>query len=133
MTRIRLAYVHEFIDRHGKPRRYFRRPGFKLVRLPGAPGSHEFMQAYQSALEGGVHLEIGVARSTPGTVSALIGAYLSSIAFKSLAAQTQRSRRGILERFRHEHVVNVLRCCNVSTYKRCSMRKPIHRPLRATF
>lgn len=103
MTRIRLPYVHEFIDRHGKPRRYFRRPGFRLVRLTGPPGSQEFMEAYQSALESGVPIEIGVARSTPGTVSALIGAYLSSIAFKNLAPQTQRSRRGILERFRHEH------------------------------
>jgi hypothetical protein len=27
MTRLRLAYVHEYHDRHGKLRRYVRRPG----------------------------------------------------------------------------------------------------------
>jgi len=26
-------YVHGFIDRHGKPRFYFRRPGFKQLPL----------------------------------------------------------------------------------------------------
>jgi integrase len=103
MTRFRLQYVHEFIDRHGKPRRYFRRPGFKRVRLPGLPGSQEFMEAYQSALDGAARIEIGATRSAPGTVGALVSAYLNSIAFKNLAPETQRSRRGILERFRDEH------------------------------
>ena len=45
MTRLVLHYVHEFKDRHGKVRRYFRRPGFKRVPLPGLPGSEEFMTA----------------------------------------------------------------------------------------
>jgi hypothetical protein len=27
-------YVHPYIDRHGKPRFYFRRAGFKQVPLP---------------------------------------------------------------------------------------------------
>jgi len=30
-------YVHGFIDRHGKPRFYFRKAGFKKVPLPGLP------------------------------------------------------------------------------------------------
>jgi len=46
-----LKYVEEFIDRHGKPHRYFRRAG-KRVRLPGLPGSAEFMAVYQAALDG---------------------------------------------------------------------------------
>jgi hypothetical protein len=50
MARIRLRYVNEFIDRHGKPRYYFRRPGSRSVKLPGLPGSIEFMDAYQAAL-----------------------------------------------------------------------------------
>ena len=29
------SYVHAFIDRHGKPRFYFRRAGFKKTPLPG--------------------------------------------------------------------------------------------------
>jgi integrase len=103
MTRIRLQYVHEFRDRHGKVRRYFRRPGFKRVRLPGVPGSQAFMDAYQSALDGGARIEIGATRSAAGTVGALVSAYLSGIGFNNLAPETQRSRRGILERFRDEH------------------------------
>jgi integrase len=91
------------MDRHGKARHYFRRPAFKQVRLPGLPGSQEFMRAYQAALDGAEPIEIGATRSPPGTVGALVSMYLNSLAFKNLAPETQRSRRGILERFRDEH------------------------------
>jgi integrase len=105
MTRIRLDYVHEFLDRHGRVRRYFRRSGFNQVPLPGLPGSVEFMAAYQAALSGDTvrPIEIGAGRAKAGTVAALTAAYLNSIAFGNLAPETQRSRRGILERFRAEH------------------------------
>ena len=36
MTRIRLRYVDEYRDRHGKLRRYFRRPGSRAIPLPGS-------------------------------------------------------------------------------------------------
>src|SRR6266513_3100092 len=70
MTRIRLDYVHEFLDRHGRVRRYFRRSGFRQVPLPGLPGSAEFMEAYQAALSGETtpRIEIGAGRAKPGTV-----------------------------------------------------------------
>jgi hypothetical protein len=73
MTRLRLPYVHEFLDRHGKVHRYFRRCGCKAVRLPGHPGSAEFMTAYQAAFDGmaGPPL-IGASRTKPGTVNAAI-------------------------------------------------------------
>ena len=104
MIRIRLDYVHEYLDRHGKLRRYFRRPGFKRIALPGVPGSDEFMTAYQLALAGQPgRLQIGAARTKPGTVNAAIVGYYSSLAFRSLARSTQRDRRAILERFREEH------------------------------
>jgi len=35
-------FVQGFLDRHGKPRWFFRRPGFKQVPLPGLPSSGEF-------------------------------------------------------------------------------------------
>ena len=50
MTKIRLPYVQEYRDRHGRARRYFRRPGYKRVTLSGTPGSPAFMAAYQAAL-----------------------------------------------------------------------------------
>jgi len=103
MTQLRLKYVHEWTDQHGKPRYYFRRAGYKQVRLPGLPGSTEFMNAYQSALQSGARIQIGLKRSSPGTIAVLVSAYLNSIEFKNLAVATQKSRRGILERFRDEH------------------------------
>ena len=51
MTRLKLDFIHEFVDRHGKVRRYFRRRGQKRIPLPGLPGSEEFMSAYSAALD----------------------------------------------------------------------------------
>jgi hypothetical protein len=45
MTVLRLKFVHAFVDRHGRPRHYFRRGG-KRTPLPGLPGSTEFQRAY---------------------------------------------------------------------------------------
>ncbi len=103
MTRLPLKYVHGFMDRHGKPHHYFRRAGFKQVRLPGLPGSSEFMEAYQTALDGAARIEIGANRSAAGSVGALVSAYLNSVGFQNLAPETQRSVRNILERFREEN------------------------------
>jgi integrase len=97
-------FIHGFIDRHGKPRFYFRRAGHKKVRLPGLPWSPEFMAAYQEAIEGAPRLEIGAPRSRPGTVAAAVAGYFGSAVFATrLAESTRRTRRRILERFRVEH------------------------------
>ena len=104
ITRIKLDFVHEYRDRHGKLRRYFRKPGFKRIALPGIPGSDEFMTAYQLALAGQPQrIEIGAGRTKPGTVNAAIVGYYTSLAFRSLAPGTQKMRRAILERFREMH------------------------------
>lgn len=103
MTHIRLPYVQAFVDRKtGAVFRYFRRPGCERVRLPGMPGSAEFMAAYQAALDAPAN-EIGGKRTKAGSVNAAIVEYYKSLAFCSLAAGTQRMRRSILERFRAEH------------------------------
>ncbi len=110
MTRLRLKYVNAFRDRHGKIRHYFRRPGCKSLALPGLPGSAEFMETYQAALTGAhtPQKQAGKSRAVPGTVHALISAYLdcspgSTSPFKGLAAETQRTRRNILVNFREAH------------------------------
>jgi integrase len=106
MTRIKLQFVHSFIDRHGKPRHYFRRPGFKRIPLPGLPGSTEFMAVYKQALSGETTspVEIGARQHQPGTVAVLVTGYLQSHSFMNLLAEgTRRRRRQILERFRAEH------------------------------
>lgn len=96
-------YVHEYRDRHGHVRRYFRRPGFPRVALPGRPGSAEFMETYNTALAACRIREIGKDRSAPGTVSAAIGSYYTHNSFLGLAEITRQNRRAILERFRAEH------------------------------
>jgi integrase len=105
VTQLRLKFVHEFRDRHGKLRRYFRRPGQKRVPLPGIPGSEPFMTAYQAALAGNtiVRIKVGSSRTTQGTVAAAVAGYFTSEAFQALASTTRSQRRGILDRFREEH------------------------------
>jgi integrase len=104
VTKIRLKYIHEFRDRHGLVRRYVRLPGRKRVPLPGAPGNDQFMAAYQAALAGEApHVKFGAGRTVPGTINAAVISYFNSSAFQSLAAESRRTRRNILERFRSEH------------------------------
>jgi integrase len=91
-------FVQGFIDRHGRPRFYFRRAGFKAVALPGMPWSPEFMTAYEQALAG-QPLVIGAKRVKPGTIRALAVSYFSSIAFNSMKPGSQRVRRRIIDRF----------------------------------
>jgi integrase len=93
-------HVNGFIDRYGRARYYVRRPGHKNVRLPGLPWSPEFMAAYA---EGQQPIKIGAKRSPAGSVAATVGLYLGSTVFANLAADTQRTRRNILERLREEH------------------------------
>jgi hypothetical protein len=104
MVRTKLPpHINGFIDRYGRARYYVRRPGHKNVRLPGLPWSPEFMAAYAEAVEGQQQIKIGEKRSPAGSVAATVGLYLGSTAFANLAADTQRTRRNILERFREEH------------------------------
>lgn len=102
MTRMNLPFIHRFKDRHGHVRHYFRRPGFKRMALPGAPGSAEFLAAYQLALSGSA-LPIGATRTGAGTVSAMAVVYYQSAAWKALAPTTQATYRNLIEGFRAEH------------------------------
>ena len=109
MTRITLHYVNSFRDRHGRLRHYFRRTGCKSVALPGLPGSAEFLAAYQAAVASeSPQVQPGAARTLPGTIDALVADYLdcspgSTSPFKTLAAETKRTRRNILENFREAY------------------------------
>jgi integrase len=98
-------YTHGYINRHGKPCFYLRRPGQKKVRLPGLPWSPEFMAAREAALKGDwTKQESAAKRVVAGTVNAAIVSYYQTSAFTTgLAEVTQKNRRAILERFREEH------------------------------
>lgn len=90
-------YVHGFIDRHGKPRFYFRRAGFNKVPLPGLPWSPEFMEAYEEALAG-QPVRVGNERVKSGSMHALAISYFQSPDFNLMQPRTQRVYRHIIER-----------------------------------
>lgn len=96
-------YVHGFVDRHGHARHYFRRRGYKQVTLPGVPWSHEFMAAYEVALNGTQPIVIGASRTKSGTIDALVVTYYKSDDWSRLTPDTQKTRRCIIERFRVQH------------------------------
>jgi integrase len=95
-------YVHQFVDRHGRARFYFRRPGFKKVALPGLPWSPEFMAAYEAAIATPRPIEVGAVRVKPGSMRALAVSYFGSIAFHSMQPSSQAVRRSVIERFCRE-------------------------------
>jgi integrase len=100
MTSIMLPYIQEYRDRHGKVRRYFRRPGFKRVTLPGTPGSPQFMAAYESALSA-ERPPIG-RKHGEGTVGDLVVSFYRSAYFENLKPRSQRVYRLVLDKFSHE-------------------------------
>ncbi|MEZ0169901.1 tyrosine-type recombinase/integrase [Microvirga sp. TS319] len=103
MAHIKLPYVQEFVDRHGKVRRYFRRNG-KRTPLPGLPGSKEFRLAYEAAMAGNWDGEQqDKDTSPPGSMSRLIALYYSSATFKGLEPITQSSYRNEIEKIRRDH------------------------------
>jgi integrase len=97
------------VDQHGRKRVRFRKAGFSTY-LAGTPWSEDFMRQYAAALDG-VKMQasnIGAGRTVAGTVNAIVAGYLdysdaSTSPFKTLAAETQRTRRNILENFRNAH------------------------------
>jgi integrase len=108
MAKIRLKYVNAFRNRNrndGRIRYYFRRRCQKAIRLPGAPGSDEFMAAYAMALATvpDQPSEIGANRTMPGTIDALAVSYYKSAEWQGLSEETRKTRHRIIERFRLRH------------------------------
>src|SRR5262249_15926220 len=100
---VKLDYVHQFCDRHGKPRYYFRRYG-KRTPLPGVPGRGEFMAAYQAAFDGATtYPEIALTRTIAGTINAMVLGFLASGAFAALRETSQQQYRRIFEGLRRDH------------------------------
>jgi integrase len=95
MTRLRLEYVHEYRDRHGKLRRYVRRPGSRRVPLPGLPGSPEFMQVYQEAI--GNIAPVDRSHHKSGTLGALAAEFFKSTEFANLTSSSQSTYRSALD------------------------------------
>lgn len=98
--KIQLDYIQQFEDRQGRWRYYFRKPGLPRVPLPGHPGSAEFMDAYNKAMNAEPLPEIvGPGRSLPGSFNRLIEDYFRSPKFLRTRASSQAVTKGILDRF----------------------------------
>jgi len=93
MTKIRLPYIQEYRDRHGKLRRYVRRPGSRRVALPGLPGSPEFMQSYQDAMTCPL---VRPRAPKAGTLAALAAEFFGSTEFANLRPSSQATYRLVL-------------------------------------
>ena len=91
MTRIKLKYVNEYRDRHGRVRRYFRRKGQRSIVLPGLPGSIEFMAAYQAALAIAAPPPSSPKHVNAGSLAAVAAGYFRSADFANLSPSSQRS------------------------------------------
>jgi integrase len=91
----------EFVDRHGKARRYFRPArGAKRVPLPdGDTRAPEFMEAYHRAKAGDVPAPERRHRGEPGTWDRLLEDYFASPLYLDLSASTQRPYRLVMERW----------------------------------
>lgn len=99
MVSLEVKHVEQYVDRHGKPRIYYRNKasGEKRVALRGPVGSPEFWEDYNAA------------SSTPsqknehGSIRWLVNEYYDSAAFRQLDDRTKYVRKGLLERFCSEH------------------------------
>jgi integrase len=105
MAKVNLENVKSYINRHGKVVHYFRRKGSKLVRLPGLPGSDEFMLAYNAALgspAAQVKIEPGAVRTKAGSVGAMIAGYLASSDYYQLRESSKAQYQRILNMLREQ-------------------------------
>jgi integrase len=96
-------------DQRGKRFVRFRKDGLS-VYLTGIPWSKDFMRQYAAALEGvdARKVNIGVERSPMGSLAWLVAAYLdcspeSSSPYQTLALDTRKTRRRMLDRWRSEY------------------------------
>jgi integrase len=104
-----LRHISRFRDRHGHLRHYLRIPGRSAVALPGAPGSPEFIAAYNEAVEAAA--KPGPAeppRVAPGTLDALAVSYYRSAQFLALRASTALDYKRQVEELRGKHGSNPL-------------------------
>lgn len=98
MTIVRLKHIDRFRDRHGRWRYYFRLGRGKRVALAGAPGTPEFMVAYEQAARGEPVERERKERGAPGTFDRLVQDYFTSPDYLRLGQATQRTYRGVIER-----------------------------------
>jgi integrase len=94
---VALKYVQRFEDRHGQVRYYYRREGYPRAALP-EPTDAGFMSAYMAA-SGAQPTTPRSLAAKPGTIPALVDAYLSSTDFLRNKESSRTVTKSILLRF----------------------------------
>jgi integrase len=94
VPRPRPPHLHLERTRHGEVVFYFRRGKGKRIRIRGAYGSPEFMQAYEEARASTVGPQCAP-RTVVGSLAWLIARYRDSGAWARLSATTRRQRECI--------------------------------------
>ena len=95
-------FVQAFIDRHGKPRFYFRRPGFKKCLCRACPGPPSLWPPTRWHLRDS-RLPSAARAVLPGSIRALGVSYFNSLAFRSMRSSSQTKYRRIIDRLCREH------------------------------
>jgi integrase len=103
MARIKLRYVNEYRDRHGKVRRYVRIPGSRSVKLPGLVGSIEFMDAYAAAIATVAPPPPSPKHVIHGSLAEIAAGYFRSAAFANLSETSQQLYRWALKPILEAH------------------------------
>lgn len=97
-------YVTAYADRHGKTRYRFRRKGFATYSFRSAPGTEGFRIEYEACLAAATQsADIVVKRAKAGSINDLIIRYYGTPAWHGMQPTSQRTYRGIIERFRSAH------------------------------
>ena len=89
MTHLRLPYIQEWADREGRVHRYFGGldlSGCHCLGSPAPPNSCALTKQRSTDHRSGSDR---YSRTKPGSVSAAIAGYYSSLEFRSLATRTQ--------------------------------------------
>lgn len=92
--------VTDFKDRHGKIRYRFRRRGYKTIYFHSQPGTEEFREEYAAALAS-APIEAGSGSGpAPFSYDALIASFYRTPKWIAMRPSSQKTYRGIVERFR---------------------------------
>jgi integrase len=101
MVKFKLPYVHQYRDRHGKLRYYFRRRGCPQVPLLALPGSSEFMDEYRAALDEAPRPNSP--GEPTGTVGRLVIDFFRSTEFSNLKPSSRKTYKSVLDKLRQVH------------------------------
>lgn len=112
----RFPGVSKFKDQHGKWRWRARGKGKRATMIHGEYGSAQFVAEWQAWCKG-EPIEIGVARTVPGTINALMVGYYKSGVFADLSVTTRKSYRAMLERVRAKNGDKAINTLNPATIR----------------